>query len=400
MSKPSGDSRKPGALMLAPEVPYPLAGGGAMRTASLLTWLSRRYHVDLIVFREPGSPDPRAAVPPELVSAIHVVELPFHSKEPWSRAARNLKRFVRGAPPLVDRFSRFDDQIGAHLSERRYALGVIEHFWCARYGGLLRQVCDRVVLDLHNIESVLLDRSAATHPWPTRAALSRFAASCRALEKKLLPQFDLLLITSEADRVHTVQAAPHVPAVVYRNAIPFAPRPSLPKIEEIVFSGNLDYDPNLAAVRFFQSDVWPALREKWPGLVWRIAGRNHERLAERMRGEAGVRFTGPFTDAITELASARAAVAPILSGSGTRIKIIEAWASGLPVISTSIGAEGLPGVPGEDLLIADTAVNFVRAVSSVLEFPSLAAKLGEHGRKLYESELTWDVAWRSLEPVL
>jgi glycosyltransferase involved in cell wall biosynthesis len=328
---------------------------------------------------------------------VDILELPYHSREKFARAGRNLKRYLRGAPPLVDRFSHFDDAIRGYISGRRYAIGVIEHFWCARYVKVLRTVCDRVVLNLHNVESILLARTADHENWATSTLMRRFAAACRRLERKLLPEFSLILVTSEVDKAQTVQAAPLVPTIVYPNTIPLIARPQPPKTDEIVFSGNLGYHPNIAAVRFFQESIWPSLSERWPQVRWRIIGRNHELMRERMAGDSRITFTGPVDDAVTEIASARAAVVPVLSGSGTRVKIIEAWAAGVPVVSTTLGAEGLPGVPGEHLLIGDQPADFARAVSSLLEFPALEKTLGDNGRMLYETDLTWEAAWKRLD---
>src|SRR5687767_11956515 len=101
-----GDSlSRPAALVLSPEAPYPAIGGGPLRTASLLARLTRKFDVDLIVFREPGAPDPRASVPARMFRNVDIVDLPYHSRDKLARAGRNLKRYLRGAPPLVDRFS-------------------------------------------------------------------------------------------------------------------------------------------------------------------------------------------------------------------------------------------------------------------------------------------------------
>src|SRR5207249_5012557 len=112
--------------------------------------------------------------------------------------------------------------------------------------------------------------------------------------------------------------------------------------EAIVFSGNMEYHPNVSAVGFFRSEVWPQLRARWPGLVWRLVGKNPQAVRRFTSGDSRIQVVGPVENAIRELARARAAVVPLLTGSGTRLKILEAWAAGLPVVSTTVGAEGLP----------------------------------------------------------
>ncbi len=129
--------KKPGALLVSPEAPYPLVGGGAARTASLVEYLGRRYELDVIVFREPGVPDPAAAFPAGLARESLRINLPCHSKRPAARAARNLGRYLKGRPPLNDRFSGFDGALQNCLQGRTYQLAVVEHFWCAAYAELL-----------------------------------------------------------------------------------------------------------------------------------------------------------------------------------------------------------------------------------------------------------------------
>ncbi|MEO8127186.1 MAG: hypothetical protein ABI822_08845, partial [Bryobacteraceae bacterium] len=108
----AGSSNKPAALFLTPEAPYPVAGGGPMRSASILEFLAQNYDVDVVVFREPGAADPIPKFPPGLVRNITVIDLPFHSRDLHARALRNFRRFAKGTPPLVERFSGFDAAIG------------------------------------------------------------------------------------------------------------------------------------------------------------------------------------------------------------------------------------------------------------------------------------------------
>src|SRR5678815_1911187 len=142
------------APFLDPESPNPTHGGGAPHSPSLLQYLARRYEVDVIVFREPGAPDPASLFPVGVARDIHVLELPHHRKNLVSRAARNAGRLLRGVPPLVDRFAGFSADIEALVRGRRYEIAVAEHFWCALYHTQIAPVSRKTVLDLHNIESV------------------------------------------------------------------------------------------------------------------------------------------------------------------------------------------------------------------------------------------------------
>ena len=148
--------------MLAPETPYPMAGGGALRTASLLHYLARKYETDLIVFREPGAPDPASGLPGGLVRRVTVIDLPANRRDAPARMLRNASRLARRVPPLVDRFAGFGEAVSRALDGRRYELAVVEHFWCAPYCRELAPSCVRTVLDLHNVESLLHERCAAT----------------------------------------------------------------------------------------------------------------------------------------------------------------------------------------------------------------------------------------------
>jgi glycosyltransferase involved in cell wall biosynthesis len=279
-------------------------------------------------------------------------------------------------------------------------VAIIEHFWCAAYGALVRQHSERVILDLHNVESVLLARCAQATRWPESMMLKRFAASCQRLETALLQVFSSLLVSSREDAEALAGLVDASKISICPNTIPLVPWPHREKADEIVFSGNLEYHPNISAVVHFHQNIWPLIREKWPGLSWRLMGKNHEKIKARLLGDSRIHVTGPVDNAIEELASAKLAIAPLLSGSGTRIKIIEAWAAGLPVVSTSLGAEGLPGLHGEHLLIADSPVQFADAVSSVLKSSELRDRLARNGRKLYERELTWQSAWNTLRHVI
>lgn len=401
MRKPSHDSAadRPRALFLAPEAPYPLAGGGALRSASVLEFLARRYAVEAIVFRQPGAPNPGETIPPELVHRLSVIDLPRHARHTLARVARNARRLARRAPPLVDRFSGFEGEIASHL-KGRYELAVVEHFWCAPYWEQIAAHCKKVVLNLHNIESAWHQRQARVAPQGSALAYSVFEQASLALERRWLPRFALLLTTSEEDARRVRLIAPATRVEVYPNAIPWIEPQRRAEEEVIAFSGTFDYDPNRSAVRHFRRHIWPLLRERWPKLRWRLVGRNPEAVKRYVQADPRIECTGAVDNAVEQLAAAKVVVVPILAGSGTRLKIVEAWAAGRAVVSTAAGAEGLPAVSGQHIMIEDDAEKFAEAVSRLLASPLLRNRLGVAGRALYEKEFTWQAAWDRLAVVL
>jgi polysaccharide biosynthesis protein PslH len=401
MRKPYGDLNptKPSALLLSPEAPYPPIGGGALRTASLVEYLGRRFDLDIIVFRQPAAPDPSARIPKDLVKRAIVIDLPYTGRSFLSRSMRNLRRLAKGVPPLNDRFSGFESQIERALAGRRYDLAIAEHFWVAGYRDVLADHAKTVALDLHNIESILFERAAASESWPASAMHSRFGAIYREMEESLLPGYSFLIVTSERDRESVAALAPRTRAIVYPNAIPFQPVPRVPREDAIIFTGNLEYHPNTCAVRYFHDKIWPLVSARKPKFVWKIAGINPHAVKSIVNGSPRVELIGPVEDSAATIASARVAIIPLLAGSGTRLKILDAWAAETPVVSTGIGAEGLHAQDGGELLLRDGAAQFADAICEIIDSPALAAQLGAAGRVLYEREYTWEAAWKRLDNV-
>jgi len=392
----AGDDRR-AALLLAPEAPYPLSGGGSLRTASLVEYLGRHYALDLIVFRQPAAAEPASLLPAGLVRRVTEIALPASRRGPAARAVRNAIRLARAVPPLVDRFAGFERRVEQALAGRHYEIGVIEHSWCAPYLEQIAPACGRTVLDLHNVESVLHARCARVEGGAVGLAHRIFGEASARLEAEWLPRYSEVLAPSLADARAVAALAPAARVRVYPNAIPWTPVPKKTEEQAIVFSGNLEYHPNLSAVRFFRREVWPLLRDRWPQLVWRLVGKEPGAVAKLVAGDPRIELSGPVEDAVTELARAQVGVVPVLAGSGTRFKILEAWAAALPVVSTSLGAEGLPVRDGEHLLLADTPSDFARAVSRLLACRDLRLALGNSGRLLLEKEFTWVSVWDDLD---
>ena len=383
MPKPSGDSiSRPRALFLSPEAPYPRIGGGALRSSALLEYLRDRFVVDVVTFAS------------EVPDSVHI-ELDEHSRSHPARAWRQLRRFVRRRPPLFDRFSGYESEVLHAVAGSEYDVAVIEHFWCAPYARVLRPNVRRLILDLHNTESGLARTTAGSEQWPVSVAFRSFARAYERLERTWLPQFDAVLTTSFLEAMAARKLGAN--AIVYPNTIPIRPRPEVAPDHAVLFTGNLEYQANISAVRWFARAIWPLVHERAPELEWRLAGKNPWAIEREVADVAGVRIIGPMEDAIVEIARAKVALAPLLAGSGTRFKILEAWCAGTPIVSTRLGAEGLDVRDGIDIAIADEPVAFARRVLDLVEDPSAREHLAGNGREVLEQKYTLERGWQLLD---
>ncbi|MBL8236538.1 MAG: glycosyltransferase [Bryobacterales bacterium] len=370
-------------LLVCPEAPYPILGGGAQRIASLIEYfVARGCAVDILTFVP-------CTAPSAFVRDVLLVPLPANGRSLPARLWRNAGRLVRGVPPLIDRLAGFEASVRGVIGPRRYDIAILEHFWVAPYVDVIRDFAERVWCDLHNIESRFFHTMAGASGPSAAWAHLRFARLSEKLEAELLPRFDGCLVCSESD----ARLVGSVEAVVYPNTIGWHERAETDKTECIVFSGNMEYHPNQQAVRWFHMNIWPKLRSRFPALRWRLVGMNPDAVRNVAATDSRIELTGAVPDAMAEIATARLSVVPLLAGSGTRIKILEAWAAGTAVVSTTLGAEGLP----ESLRIADGAAAFERAVVELLNDPAERRRLEEAGRNTYEKYYHRQAGWAILD---
>jgi glycosyltransferase involved in cell wall biosynthesis len=370
-------------LLVCPEAPYPVLGGGAQRIASLIEYfVARGCAVDVLTFVP-------CEAPAEFVREVLCVPLPANGRSLPARVWRNAGRLVRGVPPLIDRLAGFEASVRGVIGPRRYDIAVLEHFWVAPYVDVIRDFAERVWCDLHNIESRFFHTMAAASGPAAAWAHGRFARLSEKLEADLLPRFDGCLVCSDND----ARLLGGVAAVVYPNTIGWYECAEVEKAQTIVFSGNMEYHPNQQAVRWFHANIWPKLRSRFPALRWRLVGMNPEAVRSVVSNDSRIELTGAVKDAMTEIAKAQISVVPLLAGSGTRIKILEAWAAGTAVVSTTLGAEGLP----ESLRIANGADAFERAVVELLNDNGERRRLEQAGRKSYEKSYHRQAAWAVLD---
>ena len=249
----------------------------------------------------------------------------------------------------------------------------------------------RVIADWHNIESELIRRySANLSPLlPARWYASRTARLVEYLEPSLLAQCDTNLVCSERERQALLARSPGSRIRVVENGVDTAGHAAVSTARQerrdLVFVGSMDYHANIDAAVYFAREIWPSLHQRRPDLRFVIVGSRPTPEILALGRQAGIVVTGTVDSVGPYYDSALAAVVPLRVGSGTRLKVLEAMAAGVPVISTSLGAEGLAVTDGKHLILADTPLEFAAAISRVASDDVEWRQIALAGRELAAS---------------
>jgi glycosyltransferase involved in cell wall biosynthesis len=255
----------------------------------------------------------------------------------------------------------------------------------------------RKILDAHNALWLLYKRLSHIMPRGVRRSLlERDWRLLRAYEAQVCRTFDAVLAVNEEDRLALQQPTPRAARV---TVVPIAvdttelqPRRRAVDANHVVHVGTMYWPPNIDAVLWFVHHVYPHIRAARPDVVLDVIGtRPSRRVRNLADASAGIRVTGYLDDPTPYLERAGAFIVPLRAGSGMRVKILTALAHELPVVSTSIGCNGLAVESGRHLLIADTADDFAAATVRVLGDRQLAAVLGRNGRQLVETHYDYRV---------
>jgi glycosyltransferase involved in cell wall biosynthesis len=213
------------------------------------------------------------------------------------------------------------------------------------------------------------------------------------VERRLCQEFALNLMMSDRETDALRRLAPTARTLLVPNGVDaehFYPQPVACRVpSRLVFVGPMYVFANRDAVAYFLSATWPIVREIVPDASLRVVGSCPPDTRKQLEEAPGVVCVGSVDDLRVELAQAACAIVPLRLGGGTRLKILDAWAMATPVVTTSIGCEGLAVEDGSNILIANEPRSFARAVASVLHDASLARRLGESARRTVEELYDW-----------
>lgn len=378
-------------LAITPYLPAPPDFGGAARIYNLLKQLQER--ADLTVFSLAADDDDPAESESTFQRLI-TARAPMTARSPANMAKRSVQmRSTLSRQSFQRHFywhKSAQQQLDDLLAKEQFDIIQIEFSQMAAYE---TEGPAKRVVDLHNIEYDVL-RQAAEHSSGPKRIFNRWEwRKMRQEEEQAWRDADLCLATSEpdAERVRTVTGAE---CLVVPNGVDdqFFERQPMSTAEpgSIVFTGAIRYQPNADAVTYFVRRVWPLIRDLEPNATFNIVGADPPDEVVRLGELSGVRVSGSVEDVRPWLRSASAVVVPLLSGGGTRLKILEAFASGRPVVSTTIGASGLDVEDDRHLIISDRPMDMAQSVVSLLRNRALAQSLGDNAYQLVQANYRWN----------
>jgi polysaccharide biosynthesis protein PslH len=382
-------------LYLTPRALVEARSGGTIKSAALLEHLERLHDVDVASFVRPGQGWRR--------DAGRTVTVPLHRPRSVGRLVAS---YARRRPLSVER-NHSDEMsmtVRSLVDTNGYDVVFVDGWLMAQY--LPRGYEGSKLLHQHNAEHLMWERHAELETSPIRRFLVRSEATrVRRYETSIVPRFDVVFAVSEDDRAALLSIANGGDVRILPNVADpgLLERPPLepPREPVVLFFGTLSWAPNLEGMKRFLHDGLPSLQREVPGLRLVVAGSGAPRalsaLVARMPGVELVRDT-PDDESLYR--SARAFVDVGLGGSGTRVKILNALARGVPVVATADAARGLDVTAGGDLLVATDSNDVVHALTRVLTDDASWRALSEHGRDLVRRRYVPDVAFRSLDDAL
>jgi len=397
-------------LFLTPQLPYPPRQGTALRNFHLIEGLAQRHEISLLSFLEPDQASDPAEWEPLSVLCQRIITLPV-SPRPTSRRLRDL--ILTRRPDMALRLwsPEFAGRLSHWLGEEPFDIVHIEGIELAPYLGILEQAEPRplIVFDDHNAEYVLQQRAFQTDlriPPRWHAAAYSYVQwrRLRRFEADVCRRADRVLAVSETDAQALQQLVPDLKAAVVSNCIDTAtfaePVPiSAENTFDLLFTGKMDFRPNIDAALWFGREIWPLIKVQRPNVTWGIVGKSPHARLDILQADPDITITGEVVDIRPYFQAAQVYVITLRVGGGTRFKLLEAASAGAPVVSTAVGAEGVPVRSGREVLLADTPTDFATAVLRLLAEPELRDQLGAAARQLVQAQFDWRTIVPRLEQI-
>ena len=390
-------------LYFSPRIAWPIISGAHLRDFYFAQYLAQKAQLTYIGLVADDAGKQADLLRQQLGHDAQVIAL---RRDATYRRTNILRGLIGPTPLNVLNYTspRVLAEVDRIMREQSFDTIQIESMHLIAYARRIRQLApqSRLILDWHNIESEILARYAENDSNPLRAWYARRTSDLsRNVEIELLRLCDAHTVCSGREREVLHQRVPEARIEVAGNGVDcefFAANsaPDQPR-NDVLFMGRMDYHANIDAALYFVSKIWPLIHARRPELRLVIVGAQPAKPILALR-EQGITVTGTVDDVRPYYQSALTSVVPLRVGGGTRLKVLEAMAAGTPVISTTIGAEGLEVTPGRDILIADSPEAMADAVVSLQAGSAQWQEIAANGRRLVKAKYDWSVVgeilWR------
>jgi glycosyltransferase involved in cell wall biosynthesis len=378
------------------ELPYPATSGKRIRTLNLTLRLTRRHHITYVCHRNSDAREARRAATyfEDHGIATVVVDRPVPAKSGLTFYARLAANLFSPLPySVATHTSRaLEEALRGHAATHPVDLWHCE--WTP-YAQVLRGLPGRQLVMAHNIESVIWQRYYETELHPLRRwYIGRQWRKFEQFERRVLSEVDRTVVVSDHDAELLRKDFGVRQVDVVENGVDtsyFRPRAARRESGRLLFLGSLDWRPNLDGARLLLERVFPAVRAAEPSASLWLVGRNPPDWLRRLAaGRAGVELHASVPDVRPFLDGCELLVVPLRIGGGSRLKILEALASGVPVVSTRVGAEGLCLEPGRHLTVVEDVADLAPALVNALRDPDRLRRQVTEGRRVVLHRYDWD----------
>lgn len=380
-----------------PHVPWPPIGGGRARNWFLSSALARRHESHLFALQSPD--EPAGERPADLpYASIELAPIPTASPPRFSAAWAALRvrslRHPAAAFYQPDAERRFGDLV------RRARPDAIVYgmSWMLPYAGAAGGVPG--IVDEQNYDPQITARMAAGQHGLSALKWRCYVTITARAERRNLRRIQGIAPCSDEDAAIFRREAPHADIEVVPNGVDTDAITPQPLGAAVVMTGTFSYMPNVEGARWLAREVWPLVRRAAPAAELRFVGLRSDDALRDLAALPGITVVGAVPDMRPELARARVAVAPITIGGGTRIKILEAFAAARPVVSTTVGAEGIAVTDGDTGYLRDDPAGFAEAIVRLLADRPLAEAMGERARALVVACYDWRASAERLEALV
>ena len=396
-------------LWLSHFVPYPPIGGCFQRSYNLIKEVARENEVYLVALRHKDKsthPESEAKKATEELEKfcrkVFIIDISSFSGSNIYHLA--LKSVFNSDPLTVNLFKSNDMHKLVKKISKEIAFD-IAHYDTISLAEYFHDAGDLPkFLTHHGMESFMIRRRVANEPnFGKKLYLLLESFKLRRYEKKHCPRFDLNIMVSEDDKSMLKAISPTSRIEVVENGVDvnfFPPKENHINTNRLIFAGRMDQYSNMDAVLYFCSHVWPLVKERFPEMRFTIIGNNPPaKLLELSKNDEKIEILGYVDDVRPLFAKATISICPIRDGGGTRIKILDAMAMGMPIVSTTIGCEGLDVIPGENVLIANTPMEFLDDIERLIFDSGLRKKLSNSARRTVENKYSWSIIGEKLNNI-